>query len=321
MRQLTILAVLCSVAVPLRAQSVPTLRGTVRDSLGQPLSRVEVSHRNTKTYSDTSGRFSLAPVPLGRISVRFVRDGSLLGELEANITLDTMPDVRVEVVGDRAEPRTLRGEVVDDAGKPIKGADVDVVTANRDVRTDSLGRFVVRDLPAMRHIVRVRRVGSTPTYLFTNLTDSTSARVRIVVRQFAGQNLGLVVVRATRGPSHLQGFLRRAAKPSGWGKIFTQEQIAARNPIRTSDMFLGLAGIRVNRNAFGSGTLSGRGGCRVAVFINGFLIQPRGGMGIDEMVSAQDLAGIEVYNGIGGLPADLMMGSTNACGTVGIWTK
>ncbi len=322
MRRLIVVAAVFSVALPLRAQSVPTLRGTVRDSLGRPLSRVEVSHRNTKTYSDTGGRFSLAPVPLGRITVRFVREGSLLGELEANITSDTTPDVQVDVRSDDAEPRTLRGVVVDESGKAVKDADVEVVTANRNLRTDSLGQFVARDLPAMRHIVRVRRVGSTPTYLFANLTDSSSARVRIVVRQFAGQNLGLVVVRANRGPSHLRGFLGRAAKPSGWGKIFTEPQIAARNPIRTSDMFLGLAGVRVNRNAFGSGTLIGRGGCRMAVFINGFLVQQRGGMGIDEMVSAQDLAGIEVYNGIGGLPSDLMMGGTsNACGTVGIWTK
>jgi Carboxypeptidase regulatory-like domain/TonB-dependent Receptor Plug Domain len=321
MRCLVLIAASSGLAVSALAQSVPTLRGTVRDSLGQPLSRVEVSYRSTKTYSDSAGQFSLAPVPLGRITVRFVRDRVLLGELEANITADTTPDVQVEAVGDRAEPRTLRGDVVDENGRPIRDADIDVVTANRSVRSDSGGKFVVRDLPAMRHIVRVRRVGSTPTYLFTNLSDSTSARVRIVVRQFAGQNLGLVVVRANRGPSHLQGFLRRAAKPSGWGQIFTEQQIRARNPIRTSDMFLGLAGVRVNRNAFGSGTLTGRGGCRVSVFINGFLVQPRGGMGIDEMVNALDLAGIEVYNGIGGLPPDLMMGGSNACGTVGIWTK
>jgi Carboxypeptidase regulatory-like domain/TonB-dependent Receptor Plug Domain len=321
MRQLIVVAALCGVALQVSAQSVPTLRGTVRDSLGQPLSRVEVSHRNTKTYSDTAGRFSLAPVPLGRITVRFVRDRVLLGELEANITADTTSDVQVEVIGDRAEPRTLRGDVVDENGTPIKGADVEVVTVSRSARTDSVGKFVIRDLPAMRHIVRVRRVGSAPTYAFTNLTDSTSARVRMVVRQFAGQNLGLVVVRANRGPAHLQSFLRRAARPSGWGRIFTDTQIRDRNPIRTSDMFLGLAGVRVNRNAFGSGTLVGRGGCRVAVFINGFPVQMRGGLGLDEMVSPQDLAGIEIYNGIGGLPADLMMGGANACGTVGIWTK
>jgi hypothetical protein len=322
MRSLALAAVICSLAAPVSAQSVPTLRGTVRDSLGQPLARVAVSHRATKVYSDTAGRFSLSPVPLGRITVKFVRDGALLGEMQANITADTASDVQVEVVGDRSEPRTLRGDVVDENGKPVPNADVDVMTASRNVRTDSLGKFAVRDLQPMRHIVRVRRVGNAPTYAFTNLTDSTSARLRVVVRQFAGQNLGLVVVRANRGPSHLRGFLGRASKPSGWGRFITEQDIAMRNPIQTSDMFLALPGIRVNRTSFGSGVLTGRGGCRVAVFINGFQVPTRAGMGVDEMVNPRDLAGIEVYNGIGGVPADLMLGgASNACGTVGLWTK
>lgn len=317
----TLAGVLAVLALPLAAQDAPALRGTIRDSIGRPMSRVEVSHRSTRTYSDTGGRFRLSPVPLGRISVRFVRDGVLIGEMEANVTADTMPDVQIEVVGDRSEPRTLRGTVVDAAGAPMRDAIVEVVSASKDTRTDSLGQFVVRDLPAMRHIVRVRRLGFSPTYLFADLNDSSSTRARIVVRQFAGQNLGLVVVRATRGPSHLQGFLRRAARPSGWGQMLTEQQIAARNPIRPTDLFQGMMGIRVNRTSFGSGVLTGRAGCRVSVFINGFLTQMRGGMGIDEMVSVQDLAGVEVYNGIGGVPSDLMMGSSNACATIGIWTK
>lgn len=308
-------------ALPAVAQDAPALRGTVRDSLGRPMSRVEVSYRNARTLSDTGGHFVLSPVPLGRITVRFARDGVLIGEVEAKVTTDTTPDVQVDVLGDRAEPRTLRGVVVDEGGKPMRDAVVEVVTGPVEARTDSAGAFVVRDLPARRHIVRIRRVGSTPTYVFADLTDSASTRVRVVLRQFAGQNLGLVVVRATRGPAHLQSFLRRATRPSGWGRIFTAEQIAARNPLRPSDLLMTVAGVQVNRTRFGTGVLTGRGGCRLAIFINGQPIPPRGGFGIDELVSVQDLAGIEVYNGIGGVPSELMMGPSNNCGTVGLWTK
>lgn len=323
MRRLTaVIALAAMSALPVAAQLTPAaLRGTIRDSTGQPLPRVEVSYRAVRTTSDTGGRFRLAPVPLGRISVRFARDGVQLGIVEANVTADTTPDVQVDVIGDRSEPRTLRGTVVDSSGAPIRDANVDVVTALVDTRTDSLGRFVFRELPARRHIIRVRRVGYAPTYLAADLTDSTSARVRIVVRQFAGQNLGLVVVRANRGSARMQGFLERAGKKSGWGQILTADQIDARHPIRTSDLFMAMAGVRVNRNVFGSGTLTGRAGCRMAVFVNGFPVPQRGGAGIDEMVAPQDLAGVEVYNGIGGVPAELFVAGGNSCGTVGIWTK
>jgi Carboxypeptidase regulatory-like domain/TonB-dependent Receptor Plug Domain len=316
------LGLLGCVVVPLGAQDAPVLRGYLRDSTGSPLARVDVTHQRVTTRSDSTGYFRLTPVPLGRITVRFVREGVLLGELVANVTADTMSDVQVESVRDRIEPRTLRGSVVDSAGKPVRGATIEVVTADMEARADSLGQFTIRALPARRHIVRVRRVGYSPTFLAVDLSDSSSARVRIVVRQYAGQNLGLVVVRGTRGPAHLQGFLRRAANPSGFGKIITAEQINQRNPLRASDMFQALAGVRVaqgGRN--GGGTLLGRGGCVMAVFINGFPAPQRGSQGIDQMLIAQDLAGIEVYNGIGGVPAEFMMGPPNSCGTVAVWTK
>ena len=319
--RIAIPGLLAVLATSLGAQDAPALRGTVRDSTGRPLARVEVSHRNTRTLTDTAGVFRLSPVPTGRIAVRFARDGVLLGEVEANVTADTSSSVRVDVLGDRAEPRTLRGVVVDSAGVPIRDVTVEVVTALVEARTDSLGRFAIRDLPARRHVVRVRRVGFAPTFLLADLTDSTSTRARIVLRQFAGQNLGLVVVRANRSPARLSGFLQRAEKKQGWGTYITAEQIEARHPLRASDMLQGIAGLRLSFDRRGSAVLVGRGGCRVALFINGFPARQGAGFGIDDLVNALDLVGIEVYNGVAGVPAELMTGSSNSCGTVGIWTK
>ena len=322
MRHLTaVFGLLCIAALPLAAQATPSLRGTIRDSTGRALPRVEVSYRTVRTLSDGQGNFRLSPVPLGRILVKFARSGQLIGEVEANVTSDTMPDVSVEVVNDPTEPRTLRGTVVDETGKPIADVPVDVVTAVAETRTDTAGRFVVRDLKPQRHIVRVRRVGYQPTYAFADLNDNSSTRLRIVLRQFAGQNLGVVVVRADRVPARLSGFASRAARGSGWGRIITETEILSRSPLRTSDVLQGLAGVRVVRNGYGSGTLLGRGNCRLAVFINGVQVQTRSGSGVDELLNPQDLAGIEIYNGIGGVPSELMTIQSNGCGTVGFWTK
>jgi Carboxypeptidase regulatory-like domain len=326
MRHALILAGLlaCS-SMPLRAQATPApapaLRGIVRDSTGRPLSQVTVSHEKVKTISDVDGSFVLTPVPTGRITVQFTRNGNLLGSLEANVTNDTTPAVTLDVIADRVEPRTLLGTVVDQSGAPLRDVVVEVVTALVETRTDSAGRFVMRNLPARRHIVRVRRVGYDPTYLTADLTDSTSTRARIVVRQYAGQNLGLVVVRANGIPGRLQAFMRRAERKSGWGRIFTPDDIARRNPMRTSDMFQAVAGVRLNTDARGQVQLTGRGGCVLALFINGFPVPQMRGSGIDDLVNVLDLAGIEIYNGQGGLPAEYLMGRPNSCGTVGVWTR
>lgn len=318
-----------ALAAPLGAQDVqtvsgtpaPALRGTLRDSLGFPMVRVEVSHGKTATMTDGDGNFRLTPVPTGRFSVRFARDGKRLGELEVNVTADTLPGVQVEVLGNREERRTLLGVVVDSAGTPMRNVTVDVVTAMKETRTDSLGRFTVRQLPAMRHFLRIRRVGYAPTFVAVDLTDSVPRRARIVLKQYAGQNLGLVVVRANRPSGRMQAFLNRAERKSGWGRIFTEADIASRNPMRASDMFQGVAGVRVNQDRFGRGLITGRGGCVMALFINGFPTPQMSGSGIDDMLNTLDLAGIEIYNGIAGVPMDLTMGPPNSCGTIGAWTK
>jgi Carboxypeptidase regulatory-like domain/TonB-dependent Receptor Plug Domain len=314
-------ALLLVSATPLLAQGVPELRGTVRDSTGRAIPRVEVSGGGAKTLSDSIGGFRLAPVPTGRITVRFERDGLLLGEVEANVTSDTTPDADVILLLDKKEPRTMAGIVVDSAGRPVRDAAVEVLSTIFVARTDSMGEFILRDLPERLHIVRTRKVGYNPTYITISLSDSTSTRARIVMRQFAGQNLGLVVVRATRYPTRMRAFLRRAERKSGWGTILTDAQITARHPQNVSDLLNGIPGLTINRDGRSTPTIMGRGGCLMAVFINGFPAPQWGGAALDDMVSSLDIAGVEVYPGMHGVPSDLTNGPTNPCGTIGVWTK
>jgi hypothetical protein len=318
---IAVAALTASLAPALAAQNAPVLRGVVRDSLGRPMVGVEVSHKGGKTITDSTGMFRLSPVPLGRLPVRFIRDGIVIGSMTALVTADTTNGVFVDEPPEPVEPSMLYGTVVDSAGAPIRDATVEAVTVFKETRTDSLGRFAFRNLPNRRHILRIRRVGYAPSYAAADLVSGNSARIRVVVRQYAGQNLGLVVVRATRPPGHLRGFLQRAARPSGWGRIIMSEEIVTRNPLQTSDMLLAIPGVKVDYSVRGVGTVRGRGGCLMAVYINGFPAPQTGSIGIDDMVSTNDLTGIEVYNGFAGVPAELMMGGPNNCGTLALWTK
>ena len=317
---LTVSALL-TLAMPLAAQDAPVLRGTLRDSTGRPLAGVDVVFQKVSTKTDSAGNFRLTPVPEGRITVRFTRGRTLIGEIEANVTSDTTTGVQVDVLRGSAEPRTFTGVVVDSMGRPARDVNVEVMTASMDARTDSLGRFTIRNLPARFHFVRVRRVGWAPTFLSVDLTDSVPKRARIVLRQYAGQNLGLVVVRAERPIGRIAAFLQRAEKRSGWGTILTEKDIAARNPLRASDLFQAIAGVHVSQDRFGRGTITGRGNCLMALYINGFPAPQQRGTGLDDMVNTLDIAGIEVYNGQAGVPPDLIMGPPNSCGTIGVWTK
>ena len=320
---LSLAALLAVLTAPLAAQGIaPVLRGTLRDSVGRPMPDIEVAYRRTTTVTDSAGNFRLTPVPLGRITVSFARRGTIFGELEANITADTLPSVAVEVVSERTDPQTLLGVVVDSAGRPMRDVVVEVVTALVESKTDSAGRFTFRGLRPQRHFIRVRRLGYAPTFAAVDLTDGTAKRARIVLRQYAGQNLGLVVVRANRGPQRMQGFAQRAARGGvGGGRILTEADIIARNPLRTSDLFQGVAGVRVAQDRFGRGTLVGRGNCLMQLYINGFPAPQLAGSGVDDIISPMDLAGVEIYNGVGFVPAELTMGPPTSCGTVGLWTK
>jgi len=320
---LTLAALLSALAAPVSAQvSAPVLRGTLHDSVGRPMPDIEVAYRRTTTVTDIAGNFRLTPVPLGRIMVTFARRGTVFGELEANITADTMPSVAVEVVSERTDPRTLLGVVVDSSGRAMRDVVVEVVTAMVETKTDSAGRFTFRGLMPQRHFIRVRRLGYAPTFAAVDLADGTAKRARIVMRQFAGQNLGLVVVRANRVPQRMQGFMQRAARGGmGGGRILTEEDIVNRNPIRTSDLFQAIAGVRVAQDRFGRGTLVGRGNCLMQLFINGFPAPQLVGSGVDDIISPLDLAGVEIYNGVGFVPPELTMGPPSSCGTVGLWTK
>ncbi len=319
---LAIVVALCVNVVGAAAQGAPELRGTVRDSTGRVIPRVEVSSGRSKTLSDDNGSFRLAPVPTGRITVRFERDGLLLGEVEANVTAtDTMTDVAVDLLLNKATPREFFGVVADSMGRALAEVSIDIVGTTVAARTDSMGRFLIQDLPPRLHVVRARKVGYNPAYLTINLSDTTSSRARIVMRQFAGQNLGLVVVKATRYPVRMGPFLRRLERRSGWGKLMSADEVYARHPQLTTDLFQGIPGVQVRRDGNQALMVIGRGGCVMSVFINGFPAPQLSGSSIDDNVSTLEIAGIEVYNGIAGVPADLTMGPANPCGTIAIWTK
>lgn len=130
----------------------------------------------------------------------------------------------------------------------------------------------------------------------------------------------------------LEGFHRR--QQTGLGTFITREEVDQRKPSLVTDLLREVPGIYVNST--GSGTRPvvriGRAGnqdCATQIFVDGFLVNRRA-MGsdgyrpidfrIDDAVSPASVEGIEIYRGLGTIPAEFL-NPDGVCGVIAIWTR
>ena len=167
---LAIVAVALLLSGSLTAQiNLRTVRGTVRDTAGQPVDQVQVlamtAGRRTLTGAD--GRFQLDSLPQGEERFLFRRLGFNPVELTVVIdSSDTEIAARVTPVAQELKAIVVRGRrsgvlgtVADIYDRPIAGADVVVLGGAVATTTDSLGRFSLPTVPAGTFMLMVRKRG------------------------------------------------------------------------------------------------------------------------------------------------------------------
>lgn len=222
----------------------------------------------------------------------------------------------------------LLGRVVEDPSvAPI--ADVHIVARNRgggflgQTVTDEDGRFEltvstrgggVRLTAARFGYVRTR----TP-FLFFDNHDFFRLEIRL------DQNAVLlapleVLARSGVGTSPMLDNFRHRMD-NGFGQYITRADILERRPTLVSDLLRTVPGI--NMAPGGSGQRSvvlGRRDCPMQVFVDGMLLTTTANeFTVDEVVSPLDVEGIEVYRGLGTVPAEFLNEGAK-CGVVAIWT-
>jgi hypothetical protein len=119
-----------------------------------------------------------------------------------------------------------------------------------------------------------------------------------------------------------QGFYRRMERSMGY--FLDTEQIQALKPTRASDALRRLPGVRLMRVRTGgvrpASFRLGRA-CPMKVVVDGWKVDMTDS-DLDSFVSANDVVGIEVYTGGGGIGAPVQHRGTDAfCGVVMIWTR
>ncbi len=210
----------------------------------------------------------------------------------------------------------LSGVVVGPDGRPMSGAKVVVWGTGLETTTRADGRFALGGLPAGTFSVEARAIGFEPRRMAVDLASAKPADVQIALRQRL-QELSRVVVMGKPSArfNDIDDFIRRAR--SGLGHYLMGSSQALRSAYSVSDAMRMMPGVQIVPSGQFGNVILLRGRCVPSVFVDGNEVHG-GYESLDDLVPPQQVAGIEVYTGLGEAPAQY---NSNGCGVVLIWTK
>lgn len=232
----------------------------------------------------------------------------------------------------------IEGAIIDDStGEPISGATVELLDGDerflQRTISDERGIFVFRMTRHRPVSIEVRRIGYR-TVLTPPLSTRRDEQLGVEIRMSTEAVLLApleVVVRSTPGydESVLSRF-RFRAEAGVAGHFISREEIRRRNASHLSQLLEVVPGVRLTTSGRGSGGRRvqmaralpgpGGGGCPVQIFLDGTLANRDGNTVIDDLVSPNDVEGIEIYRGMSSVPPEFL--NPNArCGVIGIWTR
>lgn len=281
-----------------------------------------VPQQGTVVLSARKGDSSTDRIEVEVTASGFARRDLYLGEVRmepvpapADIASDI--DSAAGPVQRRFGDGALRGIVVAGEGqRPIANAQVSV--AGSDVATSSAtGEWSLARLPTGTRNLEVRSVGHQPRRIAVDVIPGAEP-LRVALTT-TGATLDTIRVTASRLRLEGTGFDER--RRIGMGRYFTAEDFIRRGLIYTSDLFLSMSGIRMDRSSLGEMHLRMRGifgACTPHVYINGSHMRGFSASDIDSFVSPREIAAIEVYHGTS-VPPEFQP-EVNGCGSIVIWT-
>lgn len=221
-------------------------------------------------------------------------------------------------------------------------ADADVSLIERDsakrvVRTDENGHFRIADLAEAEVFLRVRRLGYHVKTVPVRIAGrGRSATVFVTLEQSVASLDPVRTVDADGEPAfpdaRLAAFYQRA-QTNSFGRYITEAMIAKAHAHYVSDLMRTLPGVVIRPTRVAASSASKIGNtvrfrnCGVQrespepigplVWVDGVRMP---GAELDEVTQAADVAAIEVYPALSGIPAQYF-DRTAVCGTILVWTK
>lgn len=220
-----------------------------------------------------------------------------------------------------AQGGSIAGQVIDDFGTPVHGAEVVVIGTGLQTLTNERGSFRFSPAPVGKILIRVRRLGFRPDTLPVQVAVGGESVVRFTL-ELTGHILAPVVVRTERVKysGRLAGYYERLEQRRN-GVFITREQIEAEQPRTMSHLLARVPGLSFVRGRGGISALRMRGRtCVPLVWLDGTPM-PSGDVDMDSF-TPQSLEGIELY--LGGTTPPLRYNwirDRSACGTILLWTR
>ncbi len=219
---------------------------------------------------------------------------------------------------ERAPSKDLIGVVTSISSEPIPDVEVTILKPagnSREVTTGSDGKFSISGLPDGNVSVRFRRLGYEARVIEVAMNSAKQTSLDVVLKPVP-EELEAMLIREDE-QRYLREFYEHRKQRSSYGKFFTSDEIRRRGAMYTSDMLRNLPGVRLSASSSNGSTVKVRG-CTPMLWIDGQRIP---NSEVDDVTSPGDIAGMEFYQSMAGVPAQYLDRSTRACGSIIVWTK
>lgn len=226
---------------------------------------------------------------------------------------------------------TIRGTVTATDGTPLALARISVVGTKQASVTSFDGEFQVAKIAAGLHVIHVGLVGHGAVLLPVEVQAGDTVEVRVTLAVTAVP-LDTIDVSVEGAPlvAAMRGFEERRARAPG--HFFNRQEIVRMQPRVFTDVLRRVPGVQVQpvRSPFEPGEavrmarttgLMGARPCPVLYYMNGTPFPVAGEIPINHYIAPEDVAAIEIYNGMSQIPSEFSSSSHNArCGVIVIWT-
>lgn len=268
-------------------------------------------------HTEANGSYAICGIPVDKaMRMRAARDSISTDPIDiiSSTTRVQRRDFVLPAAGDGSLRGAVSGVLTTSTGEPMINASV--TTGNgTQARTDSLGRFLLRDVPVGTQQIDVRSIGLTPQSIVVDVTTNDTAFVTMRVSKVQVLETVRTEVSAIR-LRYMADYEQR--QRAGWGKYLDSTILGKFNIM--SSVYAQFPSTIIQKGMLYLPGNPVRGPCVARVMIDGRATDQ------DElqMYRPSDLAAVEMYTREQYIPSELMKSTRSAgggCGLIVVWTK